>query len=294
VRRLVVGFLLMLAICCAATAADLVVYFLDVDHGDAILVDYGTYEVLIDAGYKKHWGSLSRHWELLDAVVDGPVDVFAMSHADLDHYSAFELIFGGANPRYELGAFWHAPDTAATTKAVELLSFLSYGLTPQIVAAADVAGGGATIGEMAVGEITWTALHPTEAFASAESEKNENSLVLLLTFGDVRFLFTGDIEREAEDALETIPLPAGPLVLKVSHHGSTSSTSTDFLSWADPELAIVGGDADDLSFTVSSRLERRDIPTFVTGIHGTVTVTTDGTTIWVTTETLGGAAGSGE
>ena len=66
---------------------------------------------------------------------------------------------------------------------------------------------------------------------------NEQSLVLSVTHGEHRFLFTGDIEEEAEAALA--PRVGKATVVKVAHHGSASSSSSALIAAADPDWAVI-------------------------------------------------------
>ena len=59
----------------------------------------------------------------------------------------------------------------------------------------------------------------------AESDANNTSIVLMITYGETRFLFTGDAEREAEQAILNRGVDLSATVLKTGHHGSDTSTS---------------------------------------------------------------------
>jgi competence protein ComEC len=68
---------------------------------------------------------------------------------------------------------------------------------------------------------------------------NNRSLILLLRYGNISFLFTGDLEIEGEQALiasHRAGLQA--TVLKVPHHGSRTSSSETFLQAVQPEVAV--------------------------------------------------------
>ena len=107
----------------------------------------------------------------------------------------------------------------------------------------------------------------------------KNSLMLLATYGDISFLFVGDIESAGEAALLDIALADGPLVLKVAHHGSDTSTSIAFLNWAQPDLAVISTKYDNPP--ASTALSLLSIPYYMTSDAGTIHVSTDGEAIWV-------------
>jgi competence protein ComEC len=90
-------------------------------------------------------------------------------------------------------------------------------------------------------------LHPTLAFqprtqsgrrTPEDRGENNHSLVLKLIYGSVSFLFTGDIEQEAEAFLVQTGRDVSATVLKVPHHGSRTSSSEAFLQAVSPRIAV--------------------------------------------------------
>ena len=124
----------------------------------------------------------------------------------------------------------------------------------------------------------------------ANPDVNDSSVVLRLTQGDISFLFTGDIEDEAERSI--LRHDRGRLhttVLKVAHHGSSSSTSEKFLDVVRPQVAVISSGSDNWfahpDVLVIERLEEQlgTKNIYLTSEHGTVTFTTDGEKLWVET-----------
>ena len=70
-------------------------------------------------------------------------------------------------------------------------------------------------------------------------EANDLSLVLMVTYGDTRFLLTGDMEEVAERELVEAGVDLKADVLKVGHHGSSSSTSYRFLRAVAPTYGVI-------------------------------------------------------
>jgi competence protein ComEC len=74
-------------------------------------------------------------------------------------------------------------------------------------------------------------------------DPNDNSLVLRVRYGAHTFLFTGDIEAHAEQALLASGVDLHADVLKVAHHGSHTSSSAAFLRAVSPRLAVISAGA---------------------------------------------------
>ena len=280
-RKCLFGFLLVGVISLVAVPDEILdVYFINVGHGDAILIDCGNWEALLDAGPGSREANLELLSVLTEHVHDGIIELAILSHSHVAHYGGFQVVFN----QYEVWEFWRSfdtdPDPDPDQDYDEYRSFLvalaAEGLVPRLLERGD---------RFVTGRTEWVVLGPGELRTGKEND-NENSLVFLLSYGDVRFLFVGDIESDGEAALLDIEIPESPLVLKVAHHGSDTSTSTEFLTWADPELAIISCDSDDLDDRVASDLDSEFIPYLQTWSSGTIHVSTDGEFVWVSTDTL--------
>ncbi len=82
-------------------------------------------------------------------------------------------------------------------------------------------------------------LAPFEDVLKAEVSANNQSLVIRIQFGARSFLLTGDAEKEAEKRLSLEPENLQSDVLKVGHHGSRTSSTTDFLTRVQPKYAVI-------------------------------------------------------
>jgi competence protein ComEC len=123
-----------------------------------------------------------------------------------------------------------------------------------------------------------TFLYPDSGQSWDEPLKpNELSLVFLLEYGQFRMLFTGDISGAVEDKLgRELGDAVRAQVLKISHHGSRTSTSEYFLRTVDPELAVIsvgrGNRYGHPSPRVLWRLSDRHVPLRRTDRDGTVVI----------------------
>jgi competence protein ComEC len=177
----------------------------------------------------------------------------------------------------------HDPGIAASTQ--------TYGAYLDAVEAHDVrltvARAGDTI-DVGGAAVTVDVFGPPEPYIEGEA-RNENSIVLKLTFGATSFLWTGDAEDDQEAHLvDTYGSQLDATVLKAGHHGSATSTSGALLDVVTPEAVVVSsaydsqyGHPDEATL---GRLAQRSIPTYWTGTHGNTVLVSDGQGISVRTQ----------
>jgi competence protein ComEC len=100
---------------------------------------------------------------------------------------------------------------------------------------------------------------------------------------------TGDLGAEGEDALITSGYPVEAEILKVAHHGSSSSTSPEFLGRVSPEMGVIYVGADNPyghpHQELLDLLKKRGVTVYRTDRDGTIVVRTDGMSYSVKTET---------
>ena len=119
----------------------------------------------------------------------------------------------------------------------------------------------------------------------ATSELDSNSMVLRLVCGNVSVLLTADIFEETETYLLDTRFDLSSTVLKVAHHGSESSSCSEFLSVVKPQVAVISVGVDNLfghpSPEVLDRLDKTHL--YRTDLQGTIELITDGKRLWMTT-----------
>ncbi|PKM92769.1 MAG: hypothetical protein CVU80_01605 [Elusimicrobia bacterium HGW-Elusimicrobia-4] len=117
---------------------------------------------------------------------------------------------------------------------------------------------------------------------------NDHSVVIKLVHGKNSFLFTGDIEKEAENFLRGYGIKIKSTVLKIPHHGSSSSSSYEFLKKVAPKIAVLTvGYPNDYGPPVFSTLEKYkqlNIKLYRTDIDGNIEIISDGKAIKINTE----------
>ena len=107
---------------------------------------------------------------------------------------------------------------------------------------------------------------------------NNSSLVLKVTYKDVSVLFTGDIEREAENKLLDSGFDPKCDILKVAHHGSSTSSTKKFLAAADPDIAVIScGTDNDYGHPHKETLSKlKDTAVYRTDLLGDIVFVSDG------------------
>jgi competence protein ComEC len=197
--------------------------------------------------------------------------VIALTHADHDHLDGLYAVLDN----FRVGALWIGEDDPRPAFKRLLAEAKSRGVT--IVHQAQ---GAESNWHGALVDVLWP---PNNSFA--EKKANDNSLVLRLSDGHIHFLLTGDIEQHAEEKLVEEGMPLAADFLKVSHHGSKTSSTPAFLEAVAPQTAAVSvGQANPFNHpaeTVVDRYETDGIKLLRTDRDGAIAAITDGQTISV-------------
>jgi len=253
---------------------ELSISFLDVGQGDAILIQQGSQQVLIDGGPSPQAISLELGRQM--PFWDRTIELVILTHPDQDHLAGLIEVL----KRYRVEKVLD-PNLDSGTPLYEEWHRLVAEKKPEKITAR--AGQ-----QIALAGATLTVLHPPEALLKDTNEDiDNNGAVLRLKAGNVSFLLAADIRREAELHLITRRAALKSTVLKVAHHGSDTSTSQEFLSAVDPQIAVISVGADNKfghpSEEIMNRLDNKLGQTNVyrTDHHGTIQFTTDGEKLWV-------------
>ncbi|MBU4510010.1 hypothetical protein KJ830_03070, partial [bacterium] len=119
-----------------------------------------------------------------------------------------------------------------------------------------------------------------------DSDFNNHSIVVKLYYKNSNFLFTGDIEREAEKRLLVWQDILNSNVLKLGHHGSSTSTTLEFLDKVNPSIAVITVGENHFghpSQKIIERLEDKNIQIYRTDEDGTIIIRTNGQEYWIKT-----------
>lgn len=245
------------------------VYYLDVDQADSIFIALPNGEnMLIDAGTGDSGGEIVN---TLESMGVAEIDHLIGTHPHSDHIGGMQRVVES----FEINNVY-MPNAMTDTKTFENL----------LLAIKDK---GNTITTARAGVSVISDGNLQAEFVAPNSEKYEDlnnySAVMKLTYGETVFLFTGDAEKLSEDEVRTnIKCD----VLKVGHHGSSTSTSRNFLKKTEPEYAIISCGRDN-SYghphkEIVERLEKAGITIYRTDLNGTIEAVSDGTGIVFNTE----------
>jgi competence protein ComEC len=209
--------------------------FLDVGQGDAALIDFPDGRaMLIDTGGAVGLGpdpGRAVIAPLLRARRRDRIEVLVITHPHPDHYGGLEAVLDAV----EVGAIWDTgqaeEESPDGTFARILARARSRGIP--VRRPAELCERSHRFGEASV-EVLW----PCPAFDFG-LDPNDNSFVIRIAIGARSLLFTGDIERLAESALVAAGRLSPVDLLKVPHHGSRTSSTSEFLEQVRPRIAIV-------------------------------------------------------
>ena len=268
------------------------VTFLDVGQGDAAFVRFPDRKTMLVDG-----GANSSRIEVTETGIERRVG-YDHGERTLDPFLCHEGVFGIdllllSHPDNDHGGgFAHILQEFGVGRALGIphqdLSKSTHQILHEIVHAKGIPH---ELGYAGSVDLTPTAqlelLHPFDVASTDLYDKdfNNDSLVLKLTYGDVRILFTGDIGRKVELKLVESGKDLGAEVLKVPHHGSKTSSSAEFLDAVCPEAAIFSlGQRNRYRFPskmVVERYRERGCNILRTDQLGAIQLRTDGQRCWI-------------
>ena len=262
---------------------------LDVGQGDAAFVRFPDNQtMLVDGGVqRRYYDEKKRKWvdydvgkRVIEPYLDfrgiRRLDMVVLTHPDIDHSGGLAYIL----ENFEVGRVLGISDMPLNSETHRRLHAI-------------VNANGIPYTFPYAGKIDFTPtaalhlLHPIDAALTnlLDQDKNDDSLVIKLTYGEMDILFTGDIGKKAESRLIASGQDLRSEILKVPHHGSSTSSSAPFIDAVQPRYAIFSlGRSSQYQFPhpdVVARYRERGAVQIRTDELGAITLRTDGKRCWI-------------
>lgn len=241
------------------------VHYLDVGQGDSEFIEFPNGEcMLIDAAESGY------SYQIISTIEDlgySEINYLVATHPHSDHIGGMADVVNS----FDIGEIYMpnaVTDTATYENLLTVISDKNY-----------------SINTAKAGEVIYSDSECEIEILAPVSEEYSNlnnySVVVKITYGVNSFLFTGDAEVLVEE--ELIGNSSSKLdcdVLKVSHHGSNSSSSDEFIKAVSPEYAVIsvgaGNSYGHPHEEILQKLVGIGAEVFRTDSDGTVTITCDG------------------
>jgi len=249
----------------APAGSGVVVSFIDVGQGDSELIQTPGGNVLIDSGDYFARDALLQY--LKKAGVKDFEYVVA-THPHSDHISNIYAVLDAYPVKHVLMP--DVTDTTATFK--QMLTKIAQKKIPVTKAVSGAA--------FSVGGADFTVLAPN---SKTYTDMNNYSAVLKMQYGSTSFLFEADAQSLSENEMLKKGYDLKADVLKVGHHGSSTSSGKAFIKAVSPQIAVISCGANNVygfpKKTSLNTLNKAGAKLYRTDLNGTITITSDGKTL---------------
>lgn len=244
------------------------IHMIDVGQGDSILLECDNTYMLIDAG------EVNEGDEVVDYLQENNInklDYALITHPHSDHYGGMETVL--KNIETENIIMSEAVNTTRTWESlVDYIDEQDYNVIFPT-----------TNDTFSLGGCTLTAYVP-----QIEDDLNNCSIVVRADYNGMSAIFTGDAEKSEESKIIESDFNISANILKVGHHGSSTSTSDNFLEKVKPQLALIScGENNDYGHPhkeTTAKLEEADITSLRTDKLGDILVSLADNKIKISTD----------
>lgn len=263
-------FFIIFSIGCSSNSGvsvnnQLKVHFIDVGQADSILIQQGNNAMLIDAGNNEDSETVKNYIakqgiKKLDYVIG--------THAHEDHIGGLDYVINN----FEIDKIYMPKATSNTKTFEDVVTAIK---NKEMKITTPVPGD-----SFKLGEADCKILAPNSA---SYKDLNNYSIAIKVTFKNNSFMFTGDAETISETEMLKKGFDVKADVLKIGHHGSSSSTSDEFLKKVNPKYAVISAGKDNdyghPHKETMKRLKDSGITVYRTDESGTIICTSDGNNI---------------
>lgn len=249
---------------------NLEVHFLDVGQGDSVFIRQGEASMLIDAG-ENSYGQVVVDYLRQEGV--SKLDYVIGTHPHSDHIGGLDHVIES----FEIAKVIMPRVSHSTQTFEDVLTAISdKGLKIT----------GPVVGQKhSLANAEYTILGPS---SEEYSNLNNYSVVLKLDYGNTSFMFTGDAEKMGEKEVVDLKKDIKVDVLKVGHHGSTTSTIDEFLKEVNPSYVIIQvGEGNSYGLPdkeILDKLEDKNIEIYRNDHHGVIKIISDGESLTIETD----------
>ncbi|WP_099187378.1 ComEC/Rec2 family competence protein [Tepidibacter mesophilus] len=243
------------------------VHFIDVGQGDStLLISPDNKTMLIDAGDNFHGEKVVDYLNKLNIK---KIDILIGTHPDADHIGGLDYVINNFDVVY-----FYMPNKSHNTSTFE--DVLLAAKSKHLKIHTGKSGVNFSLGKF----IKCSVLSPTKNY----SENNLCSLVIKSTYKNKSFLFTADAEFQNEQDMIKSNHNIKSNILKIGHHGSSSSTSEDFLLKVKPDIGVISCKHNNRYNHPSEKtltlLKKYNIPLYRTDKQGNIILFCDGNEIF--------------
>lgn len=249
---------------------ELQVHFIDVGQGDATLLCCGEEAMLIDAGDNDQGTKIQNYLQKQEIET---LKYVICTHPDADHIGGMDVILY----KFDCDTVFMTNEKRDTNTFRDVMDTMKYkGYTVTVPEAGQ---------QYSLGDAVFTVVAPAARKESGGSdpeyrEGNNNSIAILLVHGENRFLFTGDAEEEEEREMTEGAFSLKADVYKAGHHGSSTSSSPEFLEKVNPSYAVIScGEGNSYGHPHEETLEsfrEMGVMLFRTDQQGSIVAVSDG------------------
>ena len=257
----------------SAVEGDVSVHFIDVGQGDCELIKTKNKAVLIDCGEKEYYADVI---EYIRSQNISYIDYVIVSHPHSDHAGGMSFILD----EFEIGTVIMPKIQESVIPTTSTYIRLLKSIDNKNIAVEYAEAGK----EYTLDDVKMTLLSPVQDY----NDLNNYSVAVKLVHGENSFLFTGDIEKEAENDIMENGCDISADVLKVAHHGSSTSSQKKFINAVSPDYAVIEVGSPNTynhpNADTIQRLENKEIVIYRTDLYGDIVFVSDGSTLNILTE----------